>query len=425
MSRHELEYPRKFTRFGPNPSVSTPGSVSRQLDAGIRALMDLNFNVFNLLILVGAFNGFVSATLLLSLRKHTSARFLGLAILLFSLFNAWLLIGDTALGFYLPWISRLPLLYLTGLGPCLYFYTRYLIEPDRPWKTTDNWHFAPMLLDLAFGLTYSWYSLEENVPTFAVSVFTYLSPFQTLLTAVSIPIYLYLAQRFVKQAKLATANPEMQQRASWIKQVFVAYLVFWIAWVPLEAIDLAVFNYELSITNYYFLFLWQAFIAYWIGLKGYLQARSPAYGELQLSLQGSSIEVEESNSMYQSATIGGAPEYEQTDIDAIERALCEEELYLDPKLSLESLARSVQLPKRKLSFVINDHYQKNFNELVNAYRVEAVKAKLIDPAYANYSILGVALDCGFNSKSSFNRIFKRHCDITPVEYVAKHREKAD
>ncbi|MBV6655045.1 MAG: AraC family transcriptional regulator, partial [Mameliella sp.] len=66
-----------------------------------------------------------------------------------------------------------------------------------------------------------------------------------------------------------------------------------------------------------------------------------------------------------------------------------------------------------LSAIINSCLGKNFHDFVNEYRIEEVKRRILDPAYDHWSLLGIALDCGFNSKSTFNRIFKKFTGYTP------------
>ncbi len=92
-----------------------------------------------------------------------------------------------------------------------------------------------------------------------------------------------------------------------------------------------------------------------------------------------------------------------------------DQLYLNSKLSLGELAKEMSLSDNHLSQLINDGLDKNFYDFVNAYRVEAVKNKLTDPAFAHLSLLGIALESGFNSKSSFNRAVKKHLGIVPKE----------
>jgi AraC-like DNA-binding protein len=90
--------------------------------------------------------------------------------------------------------------------------------------------------------------------------------------------------------------------------------------------------------------------------------------------------------------------------------------YLDPELSLSSLSKELGLNRNQLSQLINDGLGENFYDFVNKYRVDEVKRLLIDPAKQNYNLLGMALEAGFKSKSTFNLVFKRFTGLTPTEY---------
>ena len=91
--------------------------------------------------------------------------------------------------------------------------------------------------------------------------------------------------------------------------------------------------------------------------------------------------------------------------------------YYDSTLTLKSLADQVDIHSNQLSWLINNQFGKNFNEFINHYRVEAFKRKVVDPENAHLTILGLAFECGFNSKSSFNTIFKREMGMTPRAYL--------
>lgn len=82
----------------------------------------------------------------------------------------------------------------------------------------------------------------------------------------------------------------------------------------------------------------------------------------------------------------------------------EERPYLDPQLTLPKLAENLNIPANYVSQIINDTFGHNFFDYINSYRVDEVKSKMTDPKFKNYSLLGVAYDSGFNSKSAFNRI---------------------
>lgn len=96
--------------------------------------------------------------------------------------------------------------------------------------------------------------------------------------------------------------------------------------------------------------------------------------------------------------------------------LDENKLYLESEFSLTELSNELGIQPYLASELISRHYRSSFFEVVNKYRIEEVKRRLTDPAFNDYSILGIALECGFNSKSSFNSAFKKHTGLTPSSY---------
>ena len=94
-----------------------------------------------------------------------------------------------------------------------------------------------------------------------------------------------------------------------------------------------------------------------------------------------------------------------------------EQLFLDQSLSLKTLAAQMDIHPNKLSWLLNEHIGKNFNELVNSYRLEAFKGKALDPANSHLTLLALAFDSGFNSKSVFNDFFKKKEGMTPRAWV--------
>jgi AraC-like DNA-binding protein len=95
-----------------------------------------------------------------------------------------------------------------------------------------------------------------------------------------------------------------------------------------------------------------------------------------------------------------------------------EKPYLQAQLSIKDIADKLEINTKYLSQVINELLGLNFFNFINQYRVEEVKKRLLDNKYKHFSIIGIALDCGFNSKSSFNSIFKRFTNQTPSNYIS-------
>ena len=97
--------------------------------------------------------------------------------------------------------------------------------------------------------------------------------------------------------------------------------------------------------------------------------------------------------------------------------------YLDGNLTIENLSRELKIPKHYLTQVINENLNKNFYTFVNEYRVEEVKKKLLDPDCQNLTLLSIAYDAGFNSKTAFNTIFKKLTGLTPTQYKQESLDK--
>ena len=94
--------------------------------------------------------------------------------------------------------------------------------------------------------------------------------------------------------------------------------------------------------------------------------------------------------------------------------------WLEPELSLEQLASRLSLRPKLLSQLINESLRQNFFEFVNRYRIEEAKRLLTNPVDKKITVLEVLYEVGFNSKSSFNTIFKKHTGLTPSEFKKKH-----
>ena len=91
-------------------------------------------------------------------------------------------------------------------------------------------------------------------------------------------------------------------------------------------------------------------------------------------------------------------------------------LYLNPDLNLSALSIAMNVSEEYLSGILNNHLNRNFFDFVNQYRVEEFKTQCLNPKNDSFTLLGLAYDCGFNSKATFNRVFKNSTNLTPSEY---------
>ena len=106
--------------------------------------------------------------------------------------------------------------------------------------------------------------------------------------------------------------------------------------------------------------------------------------------------------------------------EKIDATMRSQKLYLSPDLTLDILAENLAVPAKDLSLVFNRHFDSNFYEFINGYRIEEAQKMLADPKYKSTTITNIYLDVGFNSKSVFNTFFKKIVGKTPSEFRQAH-----
>ncbi|WP_448633618.1 helix-turn-helix domain-containing protein [Pedobacter panaciterrae] len=103
----------------------------------------------------------------------------------------------------------------------------------------------------------------------------------------------------------------------------------------------------------------------------------------------------------------------------LNRIMAQEKLYKNAELTLSKLAESLELKDAVLSQVINSKFNKSFYDYVNSLRVDECVKMIADEKNHNYTLLSIAFDCGFNSKSSFNRNFRKFTGKSPSDFFRK------
>ncbi|MEQ1554948.1 MAG: helix-turn-helix domain-containing protein, partial [Ferruginibacter sp.] len=101
----------------------------------------------------------------------------------------------------------------------------------------------------------------------------------------------------------------------------------------------------------------------------------------------------------------------------LSKLMDKEKLFKNPELTLSDLAQKLLVHPNTLSQVINSVEQKNFYDYINLQRIEEFKSLAFLPENKEYTLLSLAFECGFNSKSSFNRNFKKATNLSPSEYL--------
>ena len=112
------------------------------------------------------------------------------------------------------------------------------------------------------------------------------------------------------------------------------------------------------------------------------------------------------------------PNYDdQQQLQRLNQALQEEKLFLKPNLPLKELSAELNLPYRYVSYLINHHHNKNYKEFINEFRIDTFLTKAQSGKENYKTLLALALESGFSSKSTFNQVFKNHFGKSPSEYL--------
>ncbi|SDH36923.1 helix-turn-helix domain-containing protein [Chitinophaga filiformis] len=364
---------------------------------------------FHILILLGFLQGAIMSTLLLFSKKRSRPnRLLGILILLIAL---------ACLNLYLfesPWFTNNPLLNLLGnliplviimpVGPLLYFYVKSTIDPSFSITRKQRLHFLPVIIDCGHQLSVVIYFaaalLDFSVPppdTIGRFIDDY-NVYADIPRWASVTIYLWLSARY-----LAAANTEKSPHYQWMRQFIRLFLVFQIIWfiylVPYVIPSLT--DKVLNTVDWYPVYIPLVVLIYCLGIKGYLITPEEAPAARKVTTPPSMKLIEEAEPL-------------------LKKAMEQDRLYLDPELNLAFLSKHTGLPQKTISLVLNQHFQKSFNEFVNGYRVEAFKQNIRQLQQDNMTILAMAFDAGFNSQATFQRAFRSHTGMSPREYITRH-----
>lgn len=300
-------------------------------------------------------------------------------------------------------------------GPFLYTYVNTLVTGKIALRAGDLLHLVPFALFIFYILSASLspaLSVRLNLESASPGNNTpFLFSFFLVLTAISGTVYFILTLRLFRKLNLNIFN-NFSNPANvdpyWIRMLTVVFGVVWTALIAVTVIH-HIFNlFSMAFcTDGLFLSLSVFVITVgWFGLKqkiifspeNFVAAAESASDQPRYS--GSRLSADDAKEYAKSLT----------DYMAVKKP------YLEPDLSLPQMAGELNIPVHYLSQVINEQFGLNFHDFINRYRVDAFREKVISPEFENLTLLGIAFECGFNSKSAFNRVFKQFTGVTPSAY---------
>jgi AraC-like DNA-binding protein len=366
---------------------------------------------FHTLILLGGIQGLITGSLLIIEGKKWRANyFLGCLLWLMALASINLFIEYTGWYYSGTLIAILhnlvPLVILMPAGPLLYFYLQSAVDPSFRLTRRHGLQFITVIIDFLPALTSAIFIV--GVKTNLVfpdarpwgSFVDWLHVYSDIPRWISLTIYAFLSARLLERLNKNVVKSQ-GSLITWLRQFIRIFLVFQLVWLLylIPYVIPATTDFMLQTFDWYPVYIPLTFLIYWLGIKGLIVTYR---NKLRNKISASSTSLQPANI--------------QEAVTNLKKAMEMDRVFLKADLNLDILSQHTGIASKTISFVLNQHLQISFNEFVNGYRVEEVKRRLQETPQSNLTILGTALESGFNSKASFQRIFKEMTGISPGEY---------
>lgn len=290
-------------------------------------------------------------------------------------------------------------------GPAVYFYIKAQINQNFRFGRKDALHLIPYLV--YFSVEFFFFiNGQAAVDEFRSSQLgAILNIIYLIVKILSYIIYFYASLKLYQQFKSWSVNHFSNQESisfNWYRN-FVYLMVSWIAFR--EIIQFYDMYFDLEFYEDWWWNLALAAIAFYVGLVGYGQKQTQ-----QLLYEDKDVKEKERPDL---STMNNLA-------DKLNHLMSQDSLYLQSELSLNELAQHLKTNSRELSNCINQVFSKNFNDYINGLRIAEFENQIKNKANDQFTLLSIAFDCGFNSKATFNRAFKKAKGITPKEYIDQH-----
>jgi len=404
--------------------------------------MRFEFGFYSSILLIFFFHFIVYSALLFrkSYREQqSSSRWLSFFLLLSALYIApWML------GFagwydnqpYRDFLFYAPLQQLWLIGPVVYFYVRTLLNPAALIQKKDIWHFLPALMYLLYSLivliydkwVYRGYFFlkDELDPDFA--------SWYQVLGFISMFGYFLMTYRYYQAyQKLAVQvfSDAGDRKFLWVRNFLLAFMSILIARIVLFILEQFI---DLSYIGTWWYFLSFAISCYYIAIAGYANAIDSkiAYRTDTLPFPKTIYLYREIPEVAGKVDIGFIDLSEQKEDNPgtllkddeftdwrvrADQQMRNNRWYTEPELTLPDLAQKLGTNVSQLSKMINKGFGMNFNDWINGYRIEAFCHKIREGEQHRQTLLSIAFECGFNSKTTFNRAFRKQTGQSPIDFI--------
>jgi len=298
-------------------------------------------------------------------------------------------------------------------GPLLFLYVKFMTNPERKFNWLALLHFIPFVIFLTVSVIFRTKPLLEDLGNFFVpDRFISLRIIYSICFFLSVTVYSVLTFIEIKRHQANLKNLVSYTSGvitlNWLKIVSISFYVAYFIMFILGGINI-IGNY-IPFDPYFVTF---GFIALFSFVYSFYGIKQPViFGE---KLKPVDDKKDSEKYIRSGLKENQAQEYLQKLISFME----ENKPYLNRDLSIQDLSHMTGIPRHHITQVLNEKYKRNFFTFINEYRVKEVIERFNQPRFNQYTILAIAFDSGFNSKTTFNSIFKIQTGLTPSEFREK------
>ncbi len=306
-------------------------------------------------------------------------------------------------------------------GPFLFLYTTTLISEKPEFKKIYLFHLTPFLLNIFIYLPFYLKDGDQKMAAYPdqISTVPYLVEVGIAFKLILLPTYVVLSWVFLKKHERNINNyfsSKKEKDLRWLKNLTIGLASFWVFVVINVFLEEVILKtpiikiYETPIA------LVQAFGAVALGYFGFKQGTIFTQFNINEESFSEKTEIGNDDTFIKYQKSGLKEEDANKYLGQLLTFMKTQKPYLNGELTIEDVSNKTEIPRHIITQIINQKIGKNFYQFVNEYRVQETKKRIVDPAYNNLTILAIGFDSGFNSKSTFNAIFKSVTDMTPSEF---------
>jgi AraC-like DNA-binding protein len=398
--------------------------------------MLFQFGFYSSLLLISFSQGIIYGVLLLIKAVKTENKsnyWLSLFVFLCSLYIApWMLgfAGWYDAQPYRDFLFYVPFQHLFLIGPIIFFYTQSLLNPSFKFSKKEVIHLISGIMYLIYSVSIWIYDkyIFNDYYFYEDGMDKDFADWYQNLGLLSMTIYFVLSIRYYNVYKKLIYQVVSYADAvlyKWIKTYLIAFLLMLLLPIVFDILGYIYPELKTYKGSWWF-YLFFSIVMYYIAIAGYSNPINSTIPFKMSFFDKNPVLLLNANQDSETETIIDIEDevFEQSnslEIDywktKIETLIQEEKLFENPELTLTDIAKKLETNASVISKTINQGFQMNFNDCINNYRIEAVKIKFQNGEHKRSTLLGIAYDCGFNSKATFNRAFKKNTTKTPKEFI--------